>query len=117
MNYVSDPNTTYTFTGNVQSEEIYIYNFGFNHENSNGVNITFGFERREGDQNEQTNKFNFGAQLNQDNTGYTMNINEELMAGINFTKEFNLLDLKVDLNHSILNANDRNIFAGLSKNF
>ena len=46
-----------------------------------------------------------------------MNINEELMAGINFTKEFNLLDLKVDLNHSILNANDRNIFAGLSKNF
>ena len=31
MNYVSDPNTTYTFTGNVQSEEIYIYNFGFNH--------------------------------------------------------------------------------------
>ena len=117
MNYVSDPNTTYTFTGNVQSEEIYIYNFGFNHENSNGVNITFGFERREGDQNEQTNKFNFGAQLNQDNTGYTMNINEELVAGINFTKEFDLLDLKLDLNHSILNTNDRNIFAGLSKNF
>ena len=46
-----------------------------------------------------------------------MNINEELMAGINFTKEFDLLDLKLDLNHSILNTNDRNIFAGLSKNF
>ena len=26
-------------------------------------------------------------------------------------------DLKVDLNHSILNSNDRNIFASLSKNF
>ena len=100
-----------------KSEHIYIYEFGFVHINENGLTMNFGLERIEGNKEDHTNKINLGVTYDTDNSGYTMNLNEKLMAELGFNKTFDMFDLDIEMNHSLEDNNEKNINGVISKSF
>jgi len=115
--YLEAPATKYTYTGDNKSEHIYIYEFGFVHINENGLIMNFGLERIEGNKEDHTNKINLGVTYDTDNSGYSMNINEKLMAELAFNKTFNMFDLDIEMNHSLEDNKEKYINGVISKSF
>ena len=111
------PTTKYTYTGDNKSEYIYIYELGFEHATEDGFIMNFGLERIEGNKEEHTNKINFGVSYDTDKSGYTMNINEKLMAELVYNKNFNMFDLDIEMNHSLEDNKEKYINGVISKSF
>ena len=79
--------------------------------------MNFGLERIEGNKEDHTNKINLGVTYDTDNSGYTMNLNEKLMAELGFNKTFDMFDLNIEMNHSLEDNSEKNINGVISKSF
>ncbi|MDC1049713.1 Ig-like domain-containing protein [Candidatus Pelagibacter sp.] len=105
MNYVSDTSTIYTYTPGINSTHLLTAEVGFNYELQDHLKLIGIFKRIQGSGSQQTNHIRFGFHyISQRETEYAMSLDgsDELMTGLNISKNINGFDIKVGSNYSLM---------------
>ena len=105
MNYVSDTSTIYTYTPGINSTHLLTAEVGFNYELQDHLKLIGIFKRIQGSGSQQTNHIRFGFHyISQRETEYAMSLDgsDELMTGLNISKNINGFDIKLGSNYSLM---------------
>ena len=105
MNYVSDTSTIYTYTPGINSTHLLTAEVGFNYELQDHLKLIGIFKRIQGSGSQQTNHIRFGFHyISQRETEYAISLDgsDELMTGLNISKNINGFDIKVGSNYSLM---------------
>jgi hypothetical protein len=105
MNYVSDTSTIYTYTPGINSTHLLTAEAGFNYELKDHLKLTGIFKRIQGSGSQQSNNVRFGFHyISQRETEYAMSLDgsDELMTGLNISKNINGFDIKLGSNYSLM---------------
>ncbi|MDC3383190.1 Ig-like domain-containing protein [Candidatus Pelagibacter ubique] len=105
INYVSDTSTIYTYTPGINSTHLLTTEVGFNYELQDHLKLIGIFKRIQGSGSQQTNHIRFGFHyISQRETEYAMSLDgsDELMTGLNISKNINGFDIKLGSNYSLM---------------
>ena len=105
INYVSDTSTIYTYTPGINSTHLLTAEVGFNYELQDHLKLIGIFKRIQGSGSQQTNHMRFGFHyISQRETEYAMSLDgsDELMTGLNISKNINGFDIKLGSNYSLM---------------
>ncbi|MDA7453025.1 Ig-like domain-containing protein, partial [Candidatus Pelagibacter ubique] len=105
INYVSDTSTIYTYTPGINSTHLLTTEVGFNYELQDHLKLIGIFKRIQGSGSQQTNHMRFGFHyISQRETEYAMSLDgsDELMTGLNISKNINGFDIKLGSNYSLM---------------
>ena len=105
INYVSDTSTIYTYTPGINSTHLLTAEVGFNYELQDHLKLIGIFKRIQGSGSQQTNHIRFGFHyISQRETEYAMSLDgsDELMTGLNISKNINGFDIKLGSNYSLM---------------
>ena len=105
MNYVSDTSTIYSYTPGINSTHLLTAEMGFNYFLQDHLKLTGIFKRIQGSGSQQTNNIRFGFHyISQRETEYAMSLDgsDELMTGLNISKNINGFDIKLGSNYSLM---------------
>jgi len=105
MNYVSDSSTIYTYSSGGNSTNYLNALIGFDYSNQKGLSVNSSYKRKQGDNSEKADIFNFGLNfVTKRETEYALSLDQEekLYSELNIGKNINGFDLSFNTNQIIL---------------
>jgi hypothetical protein len=105
MNYVSDSSTIYTYSSGGNSTNYLNALIGFDYSNQKGLSVNSSYKRKQGDNSEKADIFNFGLNfVTKRETEYALRLDQEekLYSELNIGKNINGFDLSFNTNQIIL---------------
>jgi uncharacterized protein YhjY with autotransporter beta-barrel domain len=105
MNYVSDSSTIYTYSSGGNSTNYLNALIGFDYSNQKGLSVNSSYKRKQGDNSEKADIFNFGLNfVTKRETEYALRLDQEekLYSELNIGKNINGFDFSFNTNQIIL---------------
>ena len=105
MNYVSDSSTIYTYSSGGNSTNYLNALIGFDYSNQKGLSVNSSYKRKQGDNSEKADIFNFGLNfVTKRETEYALSLDQEekLYSELNIGKNINGFDFSFNTNQIIL---------------
>ena len=105
MNYVSDTSTIYTYSSGGNSTNYLNALIGFDYSNQKGLSVNSSYKRKQGDNSEKADIFNFGLNfVTKRETEYALSLDQEekLYSELNIGKNINGFDFSFNTNQIIL---------------
>ena len=105
MNYVSDTSTIYTYSSGGNSTNYLNALIGFDYSNQKGLSVNSSYKRKQGDNSEKADIFNFGLNfVTKRETEYALRLDQEekLYSELNIGKNINGFDFSFNTNQIIL---------------
>ena len=105
MNYVSDSSTIYTYSSGGNSTNYLNALIGFDYSNQKGLSVNSSYKRKQGDNSEKADIFNFGLNfVTKRETEYALKLDQEekLYSELNIGKNINGFDFSFNTNQIIL---------------
>ena len=105
MNYVSDSSTIYTYSSGGNSTNYLNALIGFDYSNQKGLSVNSSYKRKQGDNSEKADIFNFGLNfVTKRETEYALKLDqqEKLYSELNIGKNINGFDFSFNTNQIIL---------------
>ena len=105
MNYVSNSSTIYTYSSGGNSTNYLNALIGFDYSNQKGLSVNSSYKRKQGDNSEKADIFNFGLNfVTKRETEYALRLDQEekLYSELNIGKNINGFDFSFNTNQIIL---------------